>query len=219
MGMKFHADVAGTIDALRFWWPSEDTFGGTYTGHLWTSGGTELASVAFDAPSVAGWQQKSLSSPVSINANTTYVVSVNIGTASTAFPFTASGLASAITNGHLSSEADGSNGVFNSTAGSFPNTAFNNGNYFRDVVFTASGGGSPVTIYSGNLISVLQIETIPSGVTVTVQVRVHEAAAWKTLQTYNNASGLVELDFPVRYNFVRVQQTGTGTVTVFSRGN
>jgi hypothetical protein len=32
--------------------------------------------------------------------------------------------------------ADGSNGVFNLTPNAFPNQSYQNGNYFRDVVFT-----------------------------------------------------------------------------------
>src|SRR6185295_1730431 len=81
-----------------------------------------------------------------ILANTTYVVSVNVVNH---YPFTGSGLASSIVNGDLSSVADGNNGVYG-TSGSFPSSSFQNGNYFRDIVFAADNVSSIVKTSGDN---------------------------------------------------------------------
>ncbi len=70
---------------------------------------------------------------MTIQANTTYVVSVNIVSH---YGATGGGLATPIVNGNLSSVADGQNGVFGNP-GLFPTQSFNSTNYFRDVVFEA----------------------------------------------------------------------------------
>jgi hypothetical protein len=46
-----------------------------HVGHLWTSGGTLLGSVTFTNETFDGWQQALFATPISITANTTYVVS------------------------------------------------------------------------------------------------------------------------------------------------
>ena len=73
MGVKFRADVAGSITALRFYKGATNT--GPHVGNLWTSTGTLLASVTFTNETASGWQQATLPNPVPITANTTYVAS------------------------------------------------------------------------------------------------------------------------------------------------
>ena len=48
---------------------------GTHVGSLWDANGNLLASATFANESASGWQQVSLSKPVSIWPNTTYVIS------------------------------------------------------------------------------------------------------------------------------------------------
>jgi len=130
MGMKFQVDVAGEITAIRYYRaPSEGAT--THTGRIWSAAGTQLASVVFASETASGWQEQDLASPLAIDADTTYVVSVNIGTS---YAVTNSGLATAIVNGNIRSVDDGQNGVFG-TPGTFPTGSFNEGNYFRDIVF------------------------------------------------------------------------------------
>jgi len=136
LGMKFRANTAGTITAIRYYRGSSET--GSHTGRLWTTGGTQLASVAFTGESATGWQQATLASPLAIAANTTFVVSVN---ANVFYAATSNGLANVITNGAVSSVADGANGVYIAPKATFPTQTFQNSNYFRDVVFIAGGGG------------------------------------------------------------------------------
>src|SRR5262245_60008126 len=73
VGLKFRSSSAGRVTALRFYKGSGNT--GTHVGHLWTGGGTLLASATFTGETATGWQQVSFASPVSISANTTYVAS------------------------------------------------------------------------------------------------------------------------------------------------
>ena len=63
----------GTVTALRFY--KEPGMASTQTGDLWDSSGNLLATVTFTNESASGWQQASLSSPVTITANTPYIVS------------------------------------------------------------------------------------------------------------------------------------------------
>src|SRR5262249_39747193 len=73
VGVKVRSDVAGTVTGRRFYKGSANT--GTHVGHLWTSTGTLLATATFSGETASGWQKVTLSSPVAIAANTTYVAS------------------------------------------------------------------------------------------------------------------------------------------------
>jgi len=136
-GMYFTSDVAGQINAIRFWKDSNET--GTHTGNIWSSTGTLLASVAFTGETSSGWQQESLTTPYAIAANTTYVVSVNTNSAHV---YTQYGMMSAVTNEDLSTISNSTiNGSgYSGTAGTFPSTWWYGANYFRDVVFQPTGG-------------------------------------------------------------------------------
>ena len=71
--MKFTSSVGGYITGLRFY---KGVGGkGTHIGNLWSINGTNLASATFTNETSSGWQTVTLSSPVAITANTTYVVS------------------------------------------------------------------------------------------------------------------------------------------------
>jgi hypothetical protein len=130
LGTRFQSNVAGQITAIRFWKASQET--GIHTGHVWESAGNLLATATFSGETASGWQQVSLSTPLSIAANTTYVVSVNTG--ATFYVVTDTGFASSIVNGPLSTVV-GNNGVYGSP-GAFPTNTYLSSNYFRDVVFT-----------------------------------------------------------------------------------
>ncbi|MGC8712879.1 MAG: N,N-dimethylformamidase beta subunit family domain-containing protein, partial [Leptodesmis sp.] len=143
LGMEFRSAKAGTIDAIRYYKAPSET--GTHIGRIWDSNGNLLGSVTFTNETGSGWQQQALATPISIQANTAYVISVNVNSYYAATP---GGLATTLTNGDLSAVADGSNGVFNVNPGSFPTQSWNNSNYFRDVVFTPNApvNNTPGTI-------------------------------------------------------------------------
>jgi hypothetical protein len=135
VGMKFRADVAGTVTGVRFFKGSSNT--GTHVGHLWTATGTLLATVTFTGETASGWQQALFSGPVPISANTTYVVSYSapVGSySSTRDYFSGASADNAPLHG-LASGVDGANGVFRYGSNVFPNDSFRSTNYWVDVVF------------------------------------------------------------------------------------
>jgi hypothetical protein len=134
LGMKFRSDVAGNVTAIRFYKAPTNT--GIHTGHLWTSTGTLLATVTFTNESASGWQQASLSSPVAISANTTYVVSYYAPAGH--YSGDGSGFTAAVDNPPLHALADGAdgpNGLYLYGPGGFPTASFAASNYWVDIVF------------------------------------------------------------------------------------
>ncbi|WP_034859980.1 DUF4082 domain-containing protein, partial [Sinorhizobium sojae] len=135
-GLKFQANVAGEITALKFYRSASDT--GQNVLDLWTATGTKLASATFTNTAASGWQTVTLATAVSIAANTTYVASYHT---TGAYVATDNFFTSAVTNGPLTAPASG-NGVFRyggtSTSGVFPNRASKGTNFFADVVFRPS---------------------------------------------------------------------------------
>lgn len=73
IGVKFRADVAGTVSGIRFYKGTGNK--GTHVGTLWASKGAKLASATFTNETASGWQQVNFSTPVTIAANTVYVAS------------------------------------------------------------------------------------------------------------------------------------------------
>ncbi len=142
LGLKFRSNVAGQVTGVRFYKGSQNT--GTHVGHLWSKTGTLLATVTFTGETASGWQQANFSSPVAIQANTTYVVSylAPVGRYSTDEGYFTS---SSVTNGPLTAlrnGTDGSNGVYRYGTGGFPTSTWNSSNYWVDVVFQSTSGSS-----------------------------------------------------------------------------
>ena len=132
------------IQAIRYYKSPSET--GTHVGRIWSATGQPLASVTFTNERQSGWQQQALATPLTINAGTTYVVSVN---ANSYYAFTSQGFASAISNGGLNAPVGA--GVYNDTPGVFPTLVYQNENYFRDVVFSP---GSSVALHDNATIFV-----------------------------------------------------------------
>ncbi|SCB38117.1 protein of unknown function, partial [Bradyrhizobium yuanmingense] len=76
LGMRFTSDTSGSIQAIRYYKAPSET--GTHIGHIWSATGQELATVTFTNEGASGWQQQALATPLTIQAGTTYIVSVNI---------------------------------------------------------------------------------------------------------------------------------------------
>jgi hypothetical protein len=129
LGTKFTVDSALQLTAIRYYKSPGET--GTHVGTIWTASGTNLGSVTFANETASGWQQQALASPIALQPNTVYVVSVG---ANAFFVVTPSGLATSLGSGLVHSVADGANGVFAMTAGTFPTQSYSSGNYFVDVV-------------------------------------------------------------------------------------
>jgi hypothetical protein len=138
LGVKFRADVAGTVSGVRFYKTSGNT--GTHVGHLWTSTGTLLATVTFTGETASGWQQADFSAPVTVTAGTTYVVSYYAPAGHYAFSsgYFTSGVDRSPLHA-LADGVDGGNGLYRYGAGGgFPTGSFRSSNYWVDVVFTPS---------------------------------------------------------------------------------
>jgi len=176
LGAKFTSGVAGHFNAIRFWKSSKET--GTHVGHIWNAAGQLLTSVTFASETASGWQQQSLASPLAVNANTVYVVTVNTG--STYYVVTDTGFATKIVNHDLSS-AVGGNGVYG-PPGKFPTYTWESSNYFRDVVFTpdTSTGltSSPSSVNLGNVnVGSSASQTVTLTNTETVSVTISKVAS------------------------------------------
>ena len=134
LGVRFRADVAGEITALRFYRPPGST--GAQPGHLWDAAGTLLSTVVFPASSQPGWQQANLSTPVPVQKDAIYVASYHVPDGR--FPATVGGLNAPVDRAPLhapASSPQAGNGVYRSGASGFPSSTFEASNYWADVVF------------------------------------------------------------------------------------
>ncbi|MGE5570031.1 MAG: DUF4082 domain-containing protein [Rhodospirillales bacterium] len=145
VGLKFRSDVAGSIVGVRFYKASTNT--GTHVGNLWSSTGTLLGRVTFTNETSSGWQQANFSAPIPISANTTYVISYfapNGHYSTDANFFTSSGVDSGPLHA-LRAGVDGPNGVYRyGSSSGFPNSSWQNSNYWVDVAFVPSDTTPPV---------------------------------------------------------------------------
>jgi hypothetical protein len=150
VGVRFQSSVAGTISGIRFYKASTNT--GTHIGTLYTDTGTQLAQATFSGESASGWQQVNFT-PVSINANTTYVAAYHntVGHYSQDNEYFES---SAYVNSPLTALKDNPSGDRNgvyaySSSAVFPNQPWESCNYYVDVVFNPASGDtiwSPSTV-------------------------------------------------------------------------
>jgi Domain of unknown function (DUF4082)/Bacterial Ig-like domain len=138
LGVKFRSSVNGFVSAIRFYKGSGNT--GTHTGSLWTSSGTQLATVTFSGESASGWQQATFGSPVAVTAGTTYVASYHTFTGF--YSANNNYFTTSTTRGPLTALAtgiDGGNGVYRYGAPGFPDNTYQASNYWVDVVLATSG--------------------------------------------------------------------------------
>ena len=145
VGVKFSSETPGTITGIRFYKAATNT--GTHVGSLWSSTGTLLASATFTNESASGWQQVNFSTPVAINANTTYVASYLAPKGH--YSDTSSGFASSsVSNPPLQALANTTsvNGVYKySTTNLFPTNTYKATNYWVDVDFLPTPAPGQVT--------------------------------------------------------------------------
>ncbi|MBD2778872.1 DUF4082 domain-containing protein [Iningainema tapete] len=201
LGLKFQSAQAGQITAIRYWKAVSET--GSHIGKIWTLTGEVLASVSFSNETASGWQQAALSTPLNIQANTTYIVSVNVNSH---FAITTNGLASSVANGVLSTVADGNNGVYG-TVNSFPTNSFQNSNYFRDIVFVSDVRVNPTPT------NPIYLENQKPGTTdwkITNQASFMEIAGYAGATSVNKGESL-----PIK---VSLAKDGNFTIEVYRLG-
>jgi len=142
LGVKFQSSVAGTITGIRFYKGSQDT--GTHTGTLWSSTGTQLATLTFTNETASGWQIAYFSSPVTLTPGQTYTASYHTNTGH--YSTTANYFVSNVTSGPLTAPASG-NGVYRYGSSSlFPSSTFQQTNYWVDVMFNPASNTTPTAV-------------------------------------------------------------------------
>jgi Domain of unknown function (DUF4082)/Bacterial Ig-like domain/Bacterial Ig domain/Purple acid Phosphatase, N-terminal domain len=146
LGVKFRPQENGQITGLRFY--KGTTNSGTHVGHLWSATGSMLAEATFSNETPRGWQEVTLSSPVSVTAGTTYVASYHAPNGNYAWNsgfFASAGVDNPPLRA-LANSDEGGNGVYAyGPSRSFPNNNWQSTNYWVDVVFQGSGGGGDTT--------------------------------------------------------------------------
>ena len=148
LGVKFWSSEPGTISGIRFYRAVASPQG--YIGDLFSAGGTLLGSATLTKESgpLPGWQEADFASPISISANTTYVAAYYCPIGQGASD--ALELSNGVMNGPLtapSSESVGGNGVYNN-GNVFPNSSYENSNYYVDVAFVPAAGDPPSLMLS-----------------------------------------------------------------------
>jgi endonuclease/exonuclease/phosphatase family metal-dependent hydrolase len=134
LGVKVRSNVAGHIEAVRFYRGTGNAAG--YVARLWTSTGTLLAAVPVTDGAIPGWQEATLPTPIPVTAGTTYIASYY--TSNGRFARDTSGLAGAAVSGNLTAPASasaGGNGVYLYGGGGFPANTYKETNYWVDVRF------------------------------------------------------------------------------------
>lgn len=125
LGLEFTTTINGEITLMRYWKPVGET--GIHIGKIWDTNGKLLASALFRHETESGWQEQYLVESLKIQANTTYVVSVN---ANTLHVFTEFTVEDKNQRGYLKPL-----NVVQGPPGSFPTISNDNPNYFRDIGF------------------------------------------------------------------------------------
>ena len=149
LGTKVRFSGKGEVLGVRFYKGTGNT--GTHTGSLWSSSGLLLATGTFTGETASGWQKLTFSSPVVVQANTTYVVSYyapNGHYAANGGYFSGNTAVYGAMRA-LASGTDGPNGVYRYGAGGgFPTSSYNAANYWVDVVYRngLNGDSTPPTL-------------------------------------------------------------------------
>jgi hypothetical protein len=143
LGTVFKTTVGTHMTKVRIYTNSSE--GGEHMVRLWLRDDSSVVAGpyawSFDS-GTEGWKEYTLPEPVSLTADTDYVIAVSNSSdqwyASAWYGFDAP-----ITNGPLVTYVG--SGVFTTTLGTMPTQAWNNSNYFRDVVLgDVLVAGSPV---------------------------------------------------------------------------
>lgn len=148
LGTRFIVAVDGYVTGVRFY--KDATMTDTHTGSLWTYGGSLLATGTYSGETGSGWQTLTFATPVQVTAGSTYVATMFTPTGKyiassnyflnplTNYPLTAPG----------SADSRGPAGVFSYGGDQYPSSTFNNGNYWVDVTYRQTTGGTPPTVAS-----------------------------------------------------------------------
>jgi hypothetical protein len=137
LGVKFTADVAGTVSGIRFYKAAANT--GGHIGSLWTASGQPLRQATFTNETASGWQTALFDDPVTITPGTTYVAAYLAPNGH--YSVNGAAFSSGADNPplHAVADATSANGVYlYSGTTAFPSNSWNASNYWVDVLFGPS---------------------------------------------------------------------------------
>ena len=137
--MSFSSSVSGSVTAIKFFKGTGNT--GTHTGSLWSASGQRLATVTFTGETASGWQRANLTTPVTLTAGTTYVVSYYAPVGH--YAYTSDFFTTARTVGPLTAGVTTNGRFLYRTGGGFPTSSWRASNYFVDVVFSTATAPAP----------------------------------------------------------------------------
>ena len=130
LGLSFSTQHGGTVTAVQYFQSPAQS--GVTSATLWTSTGEVLARAQFDASDVEGWRTIPLTSPVSLIAGGSYVVSYHApkGSYAVAEGDVSSGT---LRNGFVINDGAG---VYKYGESGFPTRVNQSSSYLVDIVFT-----------------------------------------------------------------------------------
>lgn len=146
LGVKFEADVGGSVTGLRFYKGFGNT--GTHVGHLWNDRGTLLGSATFTDETDTGWQQVDFPEPIPIAAGAVYIASYFAPSGHYAADqgyFATAGVDDGPIH-LLPNGADGADGVYRWQRSGFPIYTYRASNYWVDVIFRAGPPDAPFPV-------------------------------------------------------------------------
>ncbi len=125
--IQFSAGIPGKITHIRFYKASGET--GIHFGRIWSDTGVLLRQQQFFSETSSGWQELTLSSPLTITPGTKYRVSYNVNAFGAKIQST---FGPPILNWPLTAHT----GLYSTPAASFPNTG-SVSNFLADVKFSS----------------------------------------------------------------------------------
>lgn len=179
LGLRFTPSTDGYADGVRFYKGTANT--GIHTGTLWSADGQPLASVQFNNETASGWQTALFSTPVSVSAGVSYVVSYTAPKGGYAYeenywPYKASPSAPLEVASGVGAASPGVYGA----PGQFPTRTYGDANYYVDISFT-SAASSPPTVVARTPLATSTSNPLSTTVTARFNKEVISSSAGLTL--------------------------------------
>ncbi|MBB3656627.1 hypothetical protein FHX15_001855 [Rhizobium sp. BK650] len=139
LGLRFQATSAGSVEGIRFYKGFYNI--GQHVVSLWASDGTLLATGVATDESLSGWQTVMFSSPIQIQAGTTYVASYH---SNGYYSLSKNYFNEPYASGQLKAVDGGGVFAYGTTPATFPGQNPGGTNYWVDVVFDAGPNTAPI---------------------------------------------------------------------------
>ncbi|KQV70342.1 DUF4082 domain-containing protein [Rhizobium sp. Root1220] len=143
LGVRFQSSIGGSVQGIRFYKGFYNI--GEHVVSLWNADGTLLATGISTNESLSGWQTVTFSSPIHIQAGTTYVASYH---SNGFYSVTEDYFGPNVSHGSGVLKTVDAGGVYayGSNPSTFPGNNGGGSNYWVDVVFDAGPNTAPVAV-------------------------------------------------------------------------